>query len=575
MTFRMMTRSIRGAACLAARLVAIPAIVCLTACDTAATLLPGAPSDLTALPLDGAVSAAWSLGSEGGSALHNHAYSLDDGVTWTAFDPPVLAGGAVVGGLANGELHRLRVRGVNTAGPGTPSSGVDAVAALPSFLVAAHAPGHLQVLGLAPTRDGGVFVVGYDYGQATFGSIEPGQWSSESRGFVAKLDADAAWVWKIDLPSPSGFSTSVDAIVPLSDGGAVVVGNFSETLDLGPLGTLQAPGSATFVAELDADGVWLRASVITAVGVVSNVIGRAVAVAPDGDVLVAGRLFGEVAFGAITPAPKPSQDAFVARLAPDGVWRWAAVGGADAPTEALSLTLASDGSVVIGGTTRSAQPIATLPSTGHAGNDDGFVAALSGDGTSWRWVVTVGGTGNDRVSDVAAIDGSIVAVGSYFATATFGGFGSRPPAFASMQTSFLLRLSNDGAGERLTIVGASENSDLVRVVPRPGGGSFVAGALRGDVTIDGVLNGAGGAGPYLASFDADDTFVAASVLVADPAATPFGGSGNPYALTTAVGGVPVVGGQLYGALSDYVASVAQSGTQVDLFVWKTTPAEFK
>lgn len=195
----------------------------LAACGPAGPSLPGAPEVLAARPLDGAVAVSWILGSDGGSALLNHAFSLDDGDTWTAFDPLVTSGDASIGELVNDALHRLGVRAVNGCGPGAASAAVDAVTVPTTF--------------------------------------------------------------------------------------------------------------------------------------------------------------------AFTP----------------------------------------DGGAVIGGRTRATQPVSTLPATGNAGNEDGFVAALSADGATWRWVRALGGSSNDRVEGVAVADGTLVAIGSYFGTATFGPLGTRPP----------------------------------------------------------------------------------------------------------------------------------------------------
>ncbi len=538
----------------------------LAACGPAGPSLPGAPEAVAVRPLDEAVAVSWVLGSDGGSALLNHAFSLDDGDNWTAFDPPVTSGGAVIGELVNGALHRLRVRAVNARGPGAASGAVEAVAARPSYLVGAHAPGHLQVNGIASLRDGGVFVVGYHYGQASFGAIPPVESSWSERGFIATLDAGAAWRWIVDLEA--GGASSIEAVAPLADG-AVVVGTFGQTLDLHPFGSFTSSGGSSFVATLDRDGTWLWAEVMDAEAG-SSVAGLAVAVAPDGDVVVAGTVYGTVRFGDTVVSSATTFDAFVARLAPGGGWRWVAVAGADAVTVPTTLAFTPDGGAVIGGRTRATQPVATLPATGNAGNDDGFVAALGADGASWRWVRTLGGSSNDRVEGVAVADGTLVAIGSYFGTAAFGPLGTRPPPFAAMTTAYLLRLSFDGAWESVAIVAASGGAAFRRAVARPGGGIVIAAEANGDVLFPGGVSGGVGSGPYLLDFDASEALLGVARLGRGGGVTTETGSAHVYALALGVGGVPVVGGTLYGAVNDGTTVIEQADGAFgpDLFVWK-------
>ncbi len=65
-------------------------------------------------------------------ASQNVEHSLDDGVTWTARTPSSMHSPLAVSGLSNGQLHQLRLRVVNAAGPGTASQPETTVAGLGS-----------------------------------------------------------------------------------------------------------------------------------------------------------------------------------------------------------------------------------------------------------------------------------------------------------------------------------------------------------------------------------------------------------------------------------------------------------
>lgn len=105
---------------------------------------------------------------------------------------------------------------------------------------------------------------------------------------------------------------------------------------------------------------------------------RAVATAPDGDVVVAGGSSDVGRFG------------WVARYAPDGVRRWArtltVTGNADLP----AVCVTASGDVVIGGSGYGTIQLDATSIT-DTGRNDGFVARLDGVTGTARWMVKIGG----------------------------------------------------------------------------------------------------------------------------------------------------------------------------------------
>jgi hypothetical protein len=64
--------------------------------------------------------------SNGGSAITNYQYSIDNGVNWISFSPAQTNSPRDITGLVNGTQYQLKLRAVNSAGPG------DASAAFPA-----------------------------------------------------------------------------------------------------------------------------------------------------------------------------------------------------------------------------------------------------------------------------------------------------------------------------------------------------------------------------------------------------------------------------------------------------------
>ncbi len=92
---------------------------------------PAAPTITDATTNDGTVAIlATTPPSPAWFANINYEYSLDDGVTWTTRSPASTTFPLEISGLVNGVLHQLRLRGVNSAGPGLPSAAIPVVAGL-------------------------------------------------------------------------------------------------------------------------------------------------------------------------------------------------------------------------------------------------------------------------------------------------------------------------------------------------------------------------------------------------------------------------------------------------------------
>jgi hypothetical protein len=111
------------------------------------------------------------------------------------------------------------------------------------------------------------------------------------------------------------------------------------------------------------------------------------------------------------------QDAFVAKIAPDGreLAYCGYVAGRDRE-DALDVAVGGDGSLYVVGTTTSPEssfPVAVGPGTTHGGGFDAFVARVSPDGRSLLYCGYVGGAGDDYGAGIAVgADGSAYVVGS-------------------------------------------------------------------------------------------------------------------------------------------------------------------
>lgn len=128
---------------------------------------PDAPTSLSASALDQSVSISFTPGSDGGSAITNYKYSIDNGSSYTECSPAVTSSPIVITGLTNGQSYSIKLRAVNSLGDGTPSNTVTVtphtVPDAPTNLVASYNGSGSVSISFTPGSNGGMTISNYQY----------------------------------------------------------------------------------------------------------------------------------------------------------------------------------------------------------------------------------------------------------------------------------------------------------------------------------------------------------------------------------------------------------------------------
>jgi hypothetical protein len=127
----------------------------------------GGPSFTSVTPGDTQLTLAFTAPGNGGAAITNYEYSLDNGTSWTPRAPASTASPLVITGLANGTLYTLRLRAINSEGPGAASTSLQAtprtIPGAPVLVSLEPGQGSLTVIFTAPVSDGGAAISNYEY----------------------------------------------------------------------------------------------------------------------------------------------------------------------------------------------------------------------------------------------------------------------------------------------------------------------------------------------------------------------------------------------------------------------------
>jgi len=284
-------------------------------------------------------------------------------------------------------------------------------------------------------------------------------------------------------------SAPVKGVAIDAQGNVYAVGSFTGTVDLGG-GPVTSLGRAdAFLVKRSPDGVFLWAKTFGE-RFATDQFATAVAVDPQGNVVVTGWYYGNVSFGG-TALQSVAYDAFLTSFTPSGAHRWSKRIGGLSYDLAHSVAIDSAGDIVLAGQFAGAVDFGGGTVT-SAGSNDGFVAKYAGTTGAYRWAHRFGGPGLDIATSVR-IDPSDnpVVVGYYGAAGTFAGV---PLSHAGSNDAFAVSLSSAGSVRWALRFGDVNEQRALAVATDPSGNVLLAGYFGGQVSFGGpVVENQGGA----------------------------------------------------------------------------------
>jgi len=471
--------------------------------------LPAAPSGLVATPAHTSVSVHFVPGDDGGHPLRNHHYSLDDGATWTPFEPHVTTGPATIAGLTNGDTYDLRLRAVNDRGAGPPS---DALAITPiarSYALRMGGTSSDGLHGVAALDTGGVVVVGTYVPPATIGGVvDLPAIENHRHAIVVRLDAGGRVTWQSYLVASGAGSVDLYGVARLADGSLAVAGSFRGTLAVPGVTTLESSITVPFFATLDEDGTWLAAGQASGASTTPRGDAFAIAADPNGGAVIVGEFRGRLAFGGVTIESPGSTSGFVAAFDANGSWTWALAAGSTAIDNLVDVAVSADGTTFVAGVSDGDAeffPVGTLGAVGFA---TGFVASVSPSG-AWRWATYATGSTSGSANSLMAVGADDVLVaGAYMGQGWFGE-ATAVTSTGSNADAFVGRLGGDGVWAWVTTIDSEGHAFPFGLDGLGDGRAIVAGGFSETASFEGAgfVTSEGSSDSFVALLDDDGAWV--------------------------------------------------------------------
>ena len=200
---------------------------------------PSAPTSLVATPGNGELSIAFTAGSDGGSAITNYEYSLNNS-TWTALNPVDTTTPVTIPGLTNGTAYTVYLRAVNAAGSGAGSSGVSGTPrttpGAPTIGTITPGNGQLSVAFSAPASDGGSAITDY-------------KWSVDGATYTTRAGT-ASPIVITGLNNGTAYTVRIRAVNSAGDGLVATAGSTATPVTSPTVTTGSASGVGSTVATL-------------------------------------------------------------------------------------------------------------------------------------------------------------------------------------------------------------------------------------------------------------------------------------------------------------------------------------
>ena len=270
--------------------------------------------------------------------------------------------------------------------------------------------------GLAVGKDGSVYVAGYFDGETDFGApVGKRASAGMADGFVSKLGPDGKLQWAQTFGAKR--DDTANAIAVRGDT-VVVAGNFDDELKIGTFDNKSQGSDDLFVAAFDTKGnpQWLWT-----LGGIDSDGANAIAPTPDGGWIVGGSFSRTIELGAIKLVSKGGTDALLVKLASNGQLQWVKQFGGAYSDAILGVAADADGNIYVQGVFKDVSDWGGAPLKAGGGSDNDVVLAKYDINGDHIWSKRFGNAFNDVAGGVAVDRaGHVVMTGSFDREASFG-----------------------------------------------------------------------------------------------------------------------------------------------------------
>ena len=270
--------------------------------------------------------------------------------------------------------------------------------------------------GVAVGADDSVYTAGYFEGEIDFGgSIGKRAATGKSDAFLVKHDASGKLQW---VQTFGAAREDVANGVAVRGDTIVVVGNFADELKIGEYDHKAVGSDDAFVAAFDTKG---QVQWLWTFGGIDSDGANAVAPTPDGGWVVVGSYSDVIDIGSWHLKSAGRTDALVVKLKPSGDVEWIKSFGGRYDDTLLHVACDANGNIYVQGHFKDKAEFGGAPLVAAGGSDNDVVLAKYDTNGDHVWSQRFGNAFNDVAGGVAVDPaGNVTMVGSFDKSVSFG-----------------------------------------------------------------------------------------------------------------------------------------------------------
>jgi hypothetical protein len=233
--------------------------------------------------------------------------------------------------------------------------------------------------------------------------------------------------------------------------------------------------------------------------------GNALTINSSGNIVVTGYFEGNVTFGTIPVSSLGGFDIFVFTCGNlDGVISSVLTVGGTQNEAVKDVAIDGAGSIFIAGSFSGTTNFGSIPKTSNNSTTDAYVAKFNSAGVA-QWVATGGGTSSDLAEKIAIDNtGSAIITGRYFGTTTFGAFSQTA---LGIDDIFVAKYNSSGVIQWLQSAGGYNSDTVYDIITDTAGGIYLTGSYAGTAIFGSLFKSSQGSSIdiYLAKYDSGGT----------------------------------------------------------------------
>jgi hypothetical protein len=277
------------------------------------------------------------------------------------------------------------------------------------------------------------------------------------------------------IVAAGGQSTDVSNSIAIdAHGNRIITGYFHGTAQFGAVTLISNGGDDAFIAKINPQGKFLW---VKQLGGVENDYGRDITTDKQGNIIATGGFQGLVQFGESKLQAQGGSDVFIVKMNAQGNILWARSSGGTKQDYAIAVACDAQENIHVAGSFEGTVYLGdTLNSQGRG---DIFYGSWSPQG-EYLQAHSIGGIGNDKAKDIAIDDnGNIFLTGSFAHEVQFGA----EKFIAEQEDIFVIKMNSKGGVLWAVQAGGKGNDEGNGLAIDKQGNCFLTGSIYGNTTF--------------------------------------------------------------------------------------------